>query len=67
MLSSDLLQQNFNFWQHPDVKVITQVSIWIPRSDRKAIMMALMWKKSLQFVSFDKLVLIASHVFSMRV
>ena len=34
MLSSDPLQQNFSFWQHPDVKVITQVSIWILRSIR---------------------------------
>ena len=34
MLSSDLLQQNFSFGQHLDDKVITHVSIWIPRSTR---------------------------------
>ena len=56
LLSLDLVQQNFSFWQHPNVKVTTHVSIWIPRSDRKAIMMALMWKKSLQFVCFDEFV-----------
>ena len=45
MLSSNLLQQNFSLWQHPDVKVTTQVSISIPISEGKALTMELMWKK----------------------